>query len=151
LAPPPVPPKMPPIPVAPGVDDDIPAQLRNTGHRPVAPTVPMLGADDDLPPQLRMTARNRAAVVPGANAPGVDDDLPAYLRNTAQTRGIQSPMPVPSSDGAKKKDSSGISFAAAIVSMAITLLAGLAAGWIIHARLSGVSPLEIPAGTTTKR
>ena len=126
LAPPPVPPKLPPMQAAPSVDDDLPAHLR-------------------------ATAQNRAVVAPPPNAPGVDDDLPAYLRNTSRTRGIQPPpIPPPLTEGAKKS-SAGISFGMAILSMAITLLAGLIAGWIIHASLSGVSPLEIPGVNSTKR
>lgn len=153
LAPPPVPPKMPPIPAAaPGVDDDMPAQLRNTGRNQPAmqppATVPLMAPNDD---RLRATTNNRPVVVPPGNAPGVDDDMPAYLRNTAQNRGIQPPSTVLMVENPKKKASTGISFGTAIISMAITLVAGLLAGWIIHASLFGVSPWEFPAENSTKR
>jgi hypothetical protein len=48
------------------------------------------------------------------------------------------------------KQSPGISFGTAILSMAITLFAGFIAGWIIHASLSGYSPLEIPGTHSMK-
>jgi len=142
LAPPPVPPKLPPA-GAPGVDDDAPAFLRNTGqNRPIA-----AGVDDGLPAHLRNTAQNRAVVAP---SPGVDDDLPAHLRNTSRTRGLPAQMPVSPVVGTPKKSAGGISFGAAIISMTITLIAGLVAGWIIHASLFGMSPTEMPAQTKTK-
>lgn len=147
LAPPPVPPKMPPMQVAPGVDDDISSQLRNTGqNRALMPTqaMPITGVEEDMPAHLRATARNRA-VVPSA-APGVDDDMPAHLRNTSRTKGIQAPPTPPLlTEAGKTNASGGISFGAALFSMFITLVAGLIAGWIIHASLSGVSPLEMPS------
>jgi hypothetical protein len=144
LAPPPVPPKLPPAVATPGVDDDVPAYLRNTGqNRPIA-----AGVDDGLPAQLRNTAQNRAVAAP---SPGVDDDLPAHLRNTSRTRGLPAQMPVSPVVGTAKKSGGGISFGAAIISMTITLIAGLVAGWIIHASLSGVSPLEMPARNVPKR
>ncbi len=127
LAPPPMPPKLPPLGLASGVDEDGPSFMRNTAH-------------------------NRAVVVHQPVTPGVDDDLPAHLRNTSRARGASAPqLPVPSMDGSKKNQSAGISFGAAITSMAITLIAGIIAGWIIHASLYGVSPLEIPARNSTKR
>ncbi len=178
LAPPPVPPKMPAMGPMPGVDDDVPAHLRNTGnnravlvHGPMG-TAP--GVDDDLPAHLRNTGRNRGLVVPQASgvdddlpahlrntsrnraimvpqASGVDDDLPAHLRNTSRTRGLQpQSLPAPVT-GTKKNQSGGISFGAAILSMLITLIAGLIAGWIIHASLSGVSPMEMPAKSAPKK
>lgn len=153
LAPPPVPPKMPAMGPMPGVDDDLPAHLRNTGnnravlvHGPMG-TAP--GVDDDVPAHLRNTGRNRAIMVP--QAAGVDDDLPAHLRNTSRTRGL-APQSLPAPvTGTKKNQSGGISFGAAILSMLITLIAGVIAGWIIHASLSGVSPTEIPNKNATKR
>lgn len=147
LAPPPVPPKLPPVSATPGVDDDAPAYLRNTGqNRTAMQTVPMAGLDDDTSARLRATAQNRAVVVP----PGVDDDVPAYLRNTSKTRGLPAQVPAPLAPGAKNTASGGISFGAAIVSMAITLIAGLIAGWIIHASLAGMSPMEMPKQTNSK-
>lgn len=150
LAPPPVPPKLPPMPVSAGVDDDVPAFLRNTGQNRAAMAqvpVPKPGVDDDLPAHLRNTARNRAVVVV---PPGVDDDVPAHLRNTSKTHGLAATPVGPLAMGPKKNASAGISFGAAIVSMAITLIAGLIAGWIIHASLAGMSPTEIPKHTNSK-
>ncbi len=155
MAPPPVPPKLPAMAPVPGTEDDIPAHLRNTGvtRGMLAPGqhAPVAGVDDDLPAHLRNTARNRAVMVPQAPAPGVDDDLPAHLRNTARTRALQAQTPPPLVEGAKKNQSGGISLGAAVLSMLITLIAGLIAGWIIHASLSGMSPLEIPTKNTIKR
>ncbi|MBK9264871.1 MAG: serine/threonine protein kinase [Polyangiaceae bacterium] len=127
LAPPPVPPKLAPAAPAPGVDDDVPAYLRNT-------------------------SRNRA-VGQGQTVPllGGDDDIPVHLRQTSPARGIPAPqLPAPMAE-TKKPASSGISFGAALISMAITLIAGFVAGWIVHASLSGHSPWEVPAARTPKR
>lgn len=150
LAPPPVPPKLPPVGANPGVDDDAPAFLRNTAQNRAAMAQqhpPMPGVDDDLPAQLRNTARNRPVVVV---PPGVDDDAPAHLRNTSKTRGLPASPPAPFAADPKKNVSGGISFGTAIVSMAITLIAGLIAGWIIHASLAGMSPTELPKQTNSK-
>jgi eukaryotic-like serine/threonine-protein kinase len=127
MAPPPVPPKLPPVSAASGVDEDGPSFLRNTAH-------------------------TRGVVIHPPAAPGADDDMPAHLRNTSHGRGKLAPQThAPLAEGPKKNQSAGISFGAAITSMAITLVAGIIAGWIIHASLYGVSPLEIPAKNSTKR
>jgi len=127
LAPPPMPPKLPPVSSAPGVDDDMPAHLRNT-------------------------AQNRAIVAYPPAAPGVDDDMPAHLRNTSRARGMPAPqLPVPIAEGTKTNQSAGIPYGSVITSMAITLIAGLIAGWILHASLSGMSPFELPAQNSQKR
>jgi serine/threonine protein kinase len=116
LAPPPVPPKMPP----PGVHDDLPAFLRNTG-RAVA-----------MPPISTPT-------------PGVPDELPAHLRNTARNPRMAAIQPSPPVvQTPRKVSSSHVSYRVALASMLITLIAGFAAGWIMHASLSGHSPLEVP-------
>lgn len=139
LAPPPVPPKMPP-----GVHDDIPAQLRNTGRAAAMPPVsqPMPGVHDDLPPQLRNTARTQG-LPPN---PGVHDDLPAHLRNTARNpRMPVAQPPAPVLEAQSTGAGTSVSYGVALVSMVITLIAGFAAGWIVHSSLSGHSPLEMPA------
>ncbi|HRI67403.1 MAG TPA: hypothetical protein PK156_24335, partial [Polyangium sp.] len=115
------------------------------------PPTPAPGVDDDLPAYLRNTARNRAIANPPTPAPGVDDDLPAHLRNTARTRALQAPPPAPIVEGARKNPSSGIPFGMAVVSMLITLIAGLIAGWIIHSRMVGTSPLDLSPPTVLKR
>ncbi len=172
MAPPPVPPKMPPA--SPGVHDDLPSHLRNTGRAAGMPpmSTPNPGVHDDLPAHLRNTGRaagmppmstptpgihdeipaqlrntGRAAGMPPMSTPnpGVHDDLPAHLRNTARNPRMPAAQPPsPVVETPSKASSSNVSYGVALASMLITLIAGFAAGWIVHASLSGHSPLEVP-------